>query len=460
VQLQASTSSHQVSARTMRVLQFAFLAAMIAEAKPSRSDLQRSQRAVPRDALRGEDHASIRLKLNAALRKGVAAMLTHGPCDDFTLLGLSKLETLLFEHRSPALFTTDLRAPRHATAESLRGELAEEAEYAKKHPEVFEALRDGKCTDIAMQWVHHLDDEARAKLAKTKFPLLPDKGTAEHAPELIRKGHHGVVEKLTNKTTCQIGHDAKAVARGTWEGFPAWPYEVSYNASGYGPYPFWTGTGSAAGSLTKGTPIQTHWSAVLNSERLDHGMCSLKGLGLGWTQDAPCTHLFLGTSYAYLFDQAQTDCCISSKPQTNTEFPPSGGQCTLTTMQRDFYKVFDYAGTVENYTSESGYYHGTVKKYHMHLTTPADFWFWYVTDTNDKPIEQGEGPCSMYDSSGSRNCQGPPHMLWHQYNPGTFKEAKLDSQVFAVPDVCKNTTRDCEVQPTRFCSKPTSRILV
>merc|ERR1712146_269940 len=36
-------------------------------------------------------------------------------------------------------------------------------------------------------------------------------------------------------------------------------------------------------------------------------------------------------------------------------------------------------GMVKNYKSESGYYSGTVKKYHMHLTQPSDFWFWYVT---------------------------------------------------------------------------------
>jgi hypothetical protein len=384
----------------------------------------------------------------------------HAACEDFSIKELSELEAQLFEHRSSELFTSDLRAPRHSTAKSLQDEIAEEAKYAEQHPEALQALRDGKCADVAMQWVHHLDSEARAKLGKLRFPLLPEKGTASHAPDLLRGGHEVVLQKLASKVTCQIGHDAKAVARGTWEGFPAWPYEVTYNASGYGPYPFWSGGGGSSGSLTKGTPIRTHWSAVLNSERLDHGMCSLQSLGLGWTKDAACTHLFLGTSYAYLFDQAQTSCCISSKPQSNVAFPPAGGQCTLTTMQRDFYKVFNYAGTVENYKSESGYYNGTVKKYHMHLTEPSDFWFWYVTDLNDKPIEQGEGPCSMYDSDGSRNCQGPPKMLFHQYNPSTFTEAKLDATVFTVPDICKTTTQDCEVQPTNFCSTPSSRILV
>jgi hypothetical protein len=349
----------------MKVFQLALAAAVVAEAKPSASDLQRSQRFVPRDAFRGEDHAAIRSKLNGALRQGTAAMPTHAACEDFTLLELSRLQTLMFEHRSPELFTTDIRAPRHASAQSLQEEIVAEADYAKKHPEAFEALRDGKCAEIAMQWVHHLEDESRSKLAEVKLPLLPAKGTREHAPELIRKGHHGVVNKLRSTVTCQIGHDAKSVARGTWEGFPAWPYEVTYNASGYGPYPFWTLGGGSGGSLTKGTAIQTHWSAVLNSERLDHAMCSLSGMG--WAKDAACTHLFLGDSHAYLFDQAQTDCCISSKPYTGTgqaSFPPSGGQCTLTTMQRDFYKVFDYVGTVENYKSESKYYSGSEEVSH------------------------------------------------------------------------------------------------
>merc|ERR1712032_469016 len=119
-------------------------------------------------------------------------------------MGLSKLQTLLFEHRSPELLTTDLRAPRHFNAESLRLEIKAEAEYTEKHPEVFEALRDGKCAELAMHWVHHLDDQSRKQLAETKLPLLPVKGTREHAPELIKKGHHGVVKKLKSTVTCQI----------------------------------------------------------------------------------------------------------------------------------------------------------------------------------------------------------------------------------------------------------------
>jgi len=421
------------------------------EAKPSVSDLKRSQRAFPQEMFRGGDHAAVRTKLNNALRKGSIAMPRNAPCKDFTLPELSKIELMLFEHRSPDLFTSDLRAPRHSTIESLQKEIAAEADYVEKHPEVFQALRDGKCADIAMQWAHHIEEKSRAKLSDTKFPLLAEKGSAEHSPELIRNGHHGIVKKLVSKVTCQVGHAAKAVSRGTWEGFPAWPYEVIYNASGYGPYPFWAQQSAFSGSLTgPGTPIQTWWSAVLNAERLDHGMCSLEAMGY-WSKDSACTHLMLGNSYAYVFDQEQTTCCISSTP---------GGACPLTTMQRDFYTVFNDAGTIENYQSECGHYSGPVKKYDMHLTQPSNFYFWYVTDMDGKPVEQGEGPCSMYDSSGDRNCQHGPKMLFHQYHPETFKEAILDADVFAVPDVCKSTTNDCSVWPTNFCGVPSTNIVV
>ena len=41
----------------------------------------------------------------------------------------------------------------------------------------------------------------------------------------------------------------------------------------------------------------------------------------------------------------------------------------------------------------------------------------------------------MYSSGGSRECSGPPKMLFHQYHPSTFKEATLTDDVFAIPKV-------------------------
>ena len=52
----------------------------------------------------------------------------------------------------------------------------------------------------------------------------------------------------------------------------------------------------------------------MNAEKLVHGSYSLSSINAGFSADGPCTHLMLGTQYAYLHDQEETHCCISSKP--------------------------------------------------------------------------------------------------------------------------------------------------
>merc|ERR1711988_1559979 len=105
-------------------------------------------------------------------------------------------------------------------------------------------------------------------------------------------------------------------------------------------------------------------------------------------------------------------------------------------MPRDFYNIFNYDGIVD-YEGESGFHSGQVKKYSMHLTTPSNFWFWYATDLDDKPVEQGEGGCAMFGPSGTRACPNGPKFLFHQYNTSSFKEVTLDPEVFAIPEVVK-----------------------
>ena len=302
-----------------------------------------------------------------------------------------------------------------------------------------------------MQWVHHLTAASRATFHanQTVLPLLPLAGLDEHGPTLRRKGLGDVADWLASTVTCQVGHETEPEARDTtWtaKDFPKWPSEVTYNASGYGPYPFWAGGGGSGGSLTgKGVPISTYYSAVQNAERLDHASCSIQSLGA--SQDGPCTHLFVNGSWAFVYDKAETFCCMSSAPSQYTA-------CHLTRPQRDFMDVMNFDGTID-YTAEDGLYSGKAKKWSMHLTFPSNFYFWYVTDPDNKPLEQGEGPCDMYNSAspGSRECDGPPKMLFHQYHTSTFAQATLDPSVFKLPDVCLDASKRqyCMVQPTNFC---------
>ena len=181
-----------------------------------------------------------------------------------------------------------------------------------------------------------------------------------------------------------------------------------------------------------------------------HSSCDLKGSG--YKDGVPCSHLFKDGAYAWLFSQDEQFCCVSSVPSY---------ACHLSAPQRDFFDVFDHGFyNLSGYTAEDGLYSGPVLVWTMHLTQPAGFWFWYVTDPDGRPLEQGEGPCEMYDGGLaavdsldglSRGCSGPPKMLFHQYHAASFQEAKLDDSVFDVPQVCKDTKASCLVTPTNFC---------
>ena len=66
--------------------------------------------------------------------------------------------------------------------------------------------------------------------------------------------------------------------------------------------------------------------------------------------------------------------------------------------------------------------------------------FWYFTDTEGKPVQQGEGGTGPTD-------QGYPtsigHTIWHDYDQSTFDTSAIDASVFAIPAACKSTTTSC-----------------
>jgi len=429
-------------------------------APPSDADLARASKIKPAHEFTAQGARSIRGSLNVHLKSGTLQYPRHAPCEEFSLEQLAELQHAIVCHTQADLVQlsggthkeANYRAPAHANSEALSRHHDAEAKdiAADATGTVADAIRDGRCHSIAMGWVHHLSSASREAFTNTSFPLLPQNGLEEHTAAMEAAGvpehlQTPVLGNLSAAVTCQIGHEASIQPRGKWEGFPHCPYEVTYNASGYGPYPFWTGgpPGSGGALSGKGADIHTYWSAVVNAEKLVHSSCSLSSLG---GPDGPCTHLFLNGSWAFLYSQDESFCCMSSAPEPYTP-------CHLTRPQRNFMDVFNYDGVID-YKSEDGLYTGKAKKYSMHLTQPANFFFWYVTDMHDAPLEQGEGPCDMYDQWGTRgNCmQGGPHMLFHQYHTSTFKSTQIDPAVFERPEVCKRTPYTyCMVQPTNFC---------
>ena len=100
------------------------------------------------------------------------------------------------------------------------------------------AVRDLKGARLAMKWAHHVSSETKKQLVERNhtFPLLPDRGTAE-LREALGDDHAALAQ---DTLSCETGHNGTKIERGHWQGYPDWPDEVSYEARGYGPYPFWS----------------------------------------------------------------------------------------------------------------------------------------------------------------------------------------------------------------------------
>jgi hypothetical protein len=101
----------------------------------------------------------------------------------------------------------------------------------------------------------------------------------------------------------------------------------------------------------------------------------------------------------------------------------------LSSPSADFMDTFTYKDT-EDFTGT--FYTGKIKKYLVELpSTEAVTWFWYMTDMQDRPVEQGEGG------------HGSGIVVYHEYNTSSFESTTHDPSVFEPPAICKTTTVSC-----------------
>merc|ERR1712000_684041 len=135
-------------------------------------------------------------------------------------------------------------------------------------------------------------------------------------------------------------------------------------------------------------------------------------------------------AYLYLADESK--CCIAE--------PTSGGggpSETLSAPQSNFWNTFSYKGEVD---FNGVYYQGKAKHYVLSNVNEPVRDFWYFTDLDDKPVQQGEAGTGPTD-------QGYPtsfgHTIWHDYKPDTLDTSAQDASIADVPAVCKTTTASC-----------------
>lgn len=136
-------------------------------------------------------------------------------------------------------------------------------------------------------------------------------------------------------------------------------------------------------------------------------------------------------AYLYLADESK--CCIAEP----TAGGGSGPAETLAAPQSNFWNTFSYKGEVD---FNGVYYQGKAKYYLLSNVNEPVTDFWYFTDLDDKPIQQGEAGTGPTD-------QGYPqsigHTIWHDFDQSSFDMSPIESSTFAIPAACKTTTLSC-----------------
>lgn len=284
-----------------------------------------------------------------------------------------------------------------------------------------------------MLYTHHVTHAERALLARTAFalPLLSPHDAAHARADAV----------YAAQLSCVTGHNNTGVAPACTGSAPCWPAEVHWTGTGYGKYPFWgtagpnpyPGPGCEPG---KGGAIETFWSQPKKSEKYIHASCDLSTFSTGLTPNVgiPCNHLFVGWS-AWLYTPDESYCCMSGCGYQGCS---SLQDQVLTSPQSDWMKRFTYQGVADGYAGD--YHSGRVKNYTLHVpdfeASPVAY-FWYLTDMDGTPVEQGEGPQVMPRAE----CGFGPAYIYHQY--GNFTATSLAASTFDIPAVCKNTTNMC-----------------
>jgi hypothetical protein len=373
-------------------------------------------------------------KINAHLEK---QGLKLKPCAEHTHADLNEKVRLMWPYMSDELQQeyagNDLRQRAHHQLDDF--ETRWKGEAAITDSLAVAALRDAKCAEVLMFWVHHVHESGKDSLRGMVLPTL-----AEFSMGHIRKQPVDVANRYASSYTCVTGHNMQSNHTSDHV-FPHWPEEVHYEGKGHGAYPFWAGGGGQGSSAA----IDVYWSEKQQAEKFYHASCSMTEVG--YSKDTACYHLFVGgqpSPTAYLYTATKDFCCVSGPKSSrgfrtfvgvNASFPPPGGSEKLAPPQSDFMDSMTLTGS-EAFSGD--FYSGTAKHYLMQLASgePVTY-FWYVTTEDGKPVEQGEGGKSKSDDSGAGI------QIWHDYNTDTFKSTSVDSSTFEVPSICKSTTSTC-----------------
>jgi len=376
----------------------------------SKTDLMRASSKNQTTRLGGVTPQEIADKINKFL---LNSPVQNRDCHDHSVDELNDLVRQMFPHLSTELSVL------YNEADGRSNRLNNLDEYEKLWLSEVDSdtTREGKCAEVIMLWAHHLSEASKQSLA-ISLPSLP-----VHDPEKSAES-----ELYSARTSCVTGHAMVAGGDGSNDHqWPNWPEELHYHAKGHGAYPFWWGGGSDSGDAD----LEVWYSEKFGAEKFYHSSCTGQS---SWLSGA-CTHLMFasgrneGQAYLYTNDK----CCKSQA--TSGGFGPTE---VLSPPQGNFVDVFSYQGEVD---FNGVYYQGKAKYYTMKLPNSEPVQdFWYFTDLDGKPVQQGEAGVGPTDQ-GYPSSRG--HTIWHDYNPSSLDTSGIDDSVFDIPAICKSTSLTC-----------------
>jgi len=377
----------------------------------AQSDLVRAQLRSQPGRLAGSSPQEIADKINRHMQKsGIATR----ECDEHSLEELNNIVRAIFKQG----VSEDLEQVYQRNADGRSRRFSSLADYERVWEEEThsETLLHAKCFEIVELWAHHMTD-ADKRAFDGVLPEVPvfDAKKAEDAT-------------YAATTSCQTGHAMKKGGDGSSSHeWPDWPEQLHYTAKAHGAYPFWWGGGSDDGD----SDLEVYWSETFGAEKFIHSSCTGQSSWL----NGPCVHLYFADGpVGYLYLQDESKCCLTEPSSSGGGSGPSE---TLAPSQGTFWNTFTYKGEVD---FNGVYYQGKAKYYVLTGVNEPVREFWYFTDLDGKPVQQGEAGTGPTD-------QGYPvsigHTIWHDYNPASLNSAAFDTSVFDVPEVCKTTTLTC-----------------
>lgn len=347
-------------------------------------------------------------------------------CDDYSSDELNDIVKHLFKSLSSEFqdiynSNDDRRSMRFASLDEY------EASWLSEEDD--ETTRHAKCFEIGEMWSHHLSEAAKPEHVGL-VPAIP-----------VFDQNKSTSELYTKSASCVTGHAmVKGDAGSSSHQWPDWPEELHYKAKGHGAYPFWWGGGSDSGDAD----LEVWWSEKQGYESFYHSTCTGQS---SWLQGTACWHLMFapetagGEPVSYLFNDAAKkgasggQCCLSN--------PTSGGGGSfgpseqLAPSQGNFWNTFTDMGEVD---FNGVYYQGKAHYYVLRNVPGAIADFWYFTDLNGKPVQQGEAGTGPTDQ-GYPTSRG--HTIWHDYDPSSFDTSAQSASISEIPAVCKTTSLTC-----------------